>query len=850
MYFSVLDSRGLYTFANPLGTQSVPGSMSAAMNVNCDQVGITTTRRGFDYYSSQQLPVTNGYITNLFVYENTLYASFNGGQFAQDNGSGTWTTYGSGFKMLPPSGGFLHQMLAGGNSYFTTSNGIYKLSGVNSTPPVQAGAPAALDTQVAVSGKISSGFLNAQSQCAYEIVWGYTDESNLEIIGAPSYPAYAANTQAADPSNNANTTVVFTIPPFVQATQSLPWFYQIYRTPNTGSLSVPPGNNFQLVTQGNPAAGDYTNHYVSFSDTVLDSLLGADLYTDSGQPNVGNPYNQPPLAQDMAYFSSMAFYANYSTLQNVLITLDAVGATSGLQISDTVTLKDSTSGTSYTYTGGSSNNPATRTFKIDTSGTPSANIQATANNLVSVVNRDPNNALFIMQYTSSYSGLPGQMQIFAQNLSQAFFSITSSRTSCWTPALPSSGTSYSSANVTVQNGVAISVIAQPESVPPAYTELIGSPNFPISRVIPVRTGIIVVKPEEGIWIGTGTSPTTMTWTSLDTTAFIKGSETMQALNNSGYFFTTQGVMLVNESGCEIMSRNIQGDILALASYNYPNFSSLAFGIGYQSDNAYILFLQQNAGDTYSTLQYRYNWITQAWTTWNLSCTAAVVNTANDRLFIATPEGYILQERKTFTNQDYADETNPINIVSVFPDEGFLVSSVSGINIGDQISQINGGIESAAIVTDIDIDNLYVYTDNTDGFITGTAYDTAAISSTVSFMPTSCGYPAFIKKFSTWNFEFSNISFSECTASFTTDFYPNSESTLLVPQMSNAWGTFQWGAVGWGVTAPILRPISAYSTKNTSLGHWTNATLKLQQAFSGFSLCGYTIFFGFLGERSR
>ena len=166
MYFSVLDSRGLYTFANPLGTQSVPGSMSAAMNVNCDQVGITTTRRGFDYYSSQQLPVTNGYITNLFVYENTLYASFNGGQFAQDNGSGTWTTYGSGFKMLPPSGGFLHQMLAGGNSYFTTSNGIYKLSGVNSTPPVQAGAPAALDTQVAVSGKISSGFLNAQSQCA------------------------------------------------------------------------------------------------------------------------------------------------------------------------------------------------------------------------------------------------------------------------------------------------------------------------------------------------------------------------------------------------------------------------------------------------------------------------------------------------------------------------------------------------------------------------------------------------------------------------------------------------------------------------------------------------------------
>ena len=78
---------------------------------------------------------------------------------------------------------------------------------------------------------------------------------------------------------------------------------------------------------------------------------------------------------------------------------------------------------------------------------------------------------------------------------------------------------------------------------------------------------MVVKPEEGVFMVTGTSPQALTVTTLDTTAFIKGSETMAALNNSGYFFTTQGVMLVNESGCEIMSRNIQGEVLALASSN-------------------------------------------------------------------------------------------------------------------------------------------------------------------------------------------------------------------------------------------------------------------------------------------
>ncbi len=969
MYFSVLDAKGLYTYNNPIGAQSVAGSMQTAMNVNCDEVGITTTRRGFEFYSSQQFTVTSGPITNLFVYENTLYTSYNDGQFAQDNGTGTWTTYGSGFRMRPPSGGFLHQMLAGGNSYFTTSNGIYKLSGVNSNPPIGAGAPPALDTQTIVSSKISSGFLTASSQCAYSVVWGYTDESNLLIIGAPSNAAYAANTQSAGASNNANVTVIISIPPFVEQNSTLPWFYQIYRTPNTGSLTVPPGNNYQLVTQQNPSAGDLTNHYVSFTDTVLDTLLGAALYTDSGQPDVGNPFNQPPLALDMAYFNSMAFYANYSTLQDVFLTLDAVGATQGIQVGDTISIKDSGSGSTYTYTGAAStsgtsvsgsspaltatglsfsvnidgdgaqsitvddggthtgahiaavmqtairalvansafnaasiaavtvvyttvytvtsgsiaqtggpssvvitgagastlklgvanggteaaganaNNPTTRTFAIVTTGTPAVNIQTVAQNIVQVINQDPNNTLFTIQYTSAASALPGQMEIFAQNLSQSFFSVVSSRTTCWTPALPSSGITYASANVTVPNLLQVSEPGKPESCPPSFTEPVGSPNFPITRIIPVRTALIVVKPAEGVFLVTGTSPQSLTVTTLDTTAFIKGSETMAALNNAGYFFTTQGNMLVNESGCEIMSRNIQGDILALASSNYPNFSSLAFGLGYQSDNAYILFLQKEPSDTYSTLQYRYNWITQAWTTWNKACTAAVVNTANDSLYIATPAGFILKERKTFTNADYADETIAITISSIGTNTFHLVSSMS-VSVGDQITQVNGGVTYSCFVTANNTVTNVVTVSAVTGFIVGAANCILSINSTVTFMPTSCGYPAFIKKFTTWNFEFSDILFNKCTASFTTDFFPAPESVSLVPQLYNTWGNFPWGTVPWGVTSPSLRPITTYSTKNTSVGHWTNVTINLQQVGSGFALCGYTIFFNFLGERSR
>jgi hypothetical protein len=973
MFHSVLDAKGLYTYANPLGQQSVPGAMSGAVNVNCDQIGITTTRRGFDFYSASK-PFSSGTVTKMFGYENTLYVASSLGQFARDLGAGSWSVYGAGFTMSPPSGGFLHQMLAGGNSYFTTSNGIYKLSGVNASAPIPAGAPAGLDTTTYVSTVISSGFLNAKSQCAYSIVWGYTDESNLQVVGAPSSAAYALNNQAVGASNNANVTIVASMPPFVVQNSSLPWFYQIYRTPNTGTglvdaSTVPPGNNYQLVAQVNPTAGDYTNRYVSFADTVLDSLLGAALYTADGQPGVGLPYGQPPLANDAAYFNSMAFYSDYSTLQDALLTLDAVGATAGIQVGDTVAITDSASAAVYTYTGATStagtsvsgaapattatalsfsvningdgaqtvvvddagthtgaqvaaklqvairaltansvfnqaaisaatavyttvytvtsgsvsataasssvvitgagaltlklgvanggtettgtnaNNPTTRTFAIYSSGTPAGNIQQTAQNLVQVINQDPNNTLYTIQYISAFSALPGQMQLFAQNLSQAFFSIISSRTTCWTPTVPSSGTTYASASVTVQNMLAISQVSKPESVPAAFTLPVGSPNFPIGRIIPVRTALIVVKPEEGVFEVTGNTPTTLTVTTLDTTAFISGSETMAALNNSGYFFTTQGVMLVNESGCEIMSRNVQGDILALASSNYPSFSSLAFGIGYQSDNAYILFLQKDPTDTYSTLQYRYNWITQAWTTWDIPCTAAVVNTANDSLYIATPDGYILKERKALSSLDYADETIAVTISAVGTSTLTLADSTN-VEVGDEISQVVSGITYTAFVASNNITTGVIGVDSVVGFIVAAASCTKAIDSTISFMPTSCGYPAFIKKFTTWNFEFSNVSFVSCTASFTTDFYPNAESVTLTPHISGLWGQFTWGSNPWGVTQANLQPISSYSTKNTSIGHWTNVTLNLRQAYSGFGLCGYTIFFNVLGERSR
>jgi hypothetical protein len=823
--------------------------MSIANNVVIDQPGIVSTRRGFEYYSTYQFPITNGYITKLYSYENTLYALFNGGKLAYDSGAGAWVPYVN-FTMLPPEDGFIHQMLAGGNSYFTTNNGPQVISGVNTTNPVVAGIPKALDGSATASSPLSSGFLNPQSQCAYQIVWGYTDNSNLEKVGAPSQSIFLSNTNSGA-GNNVNSTLVFTIPPFIVQNSTLPWFYQIYRTPNTGSLTVPPGNNFQLVYQGNPASGDYTNHYVSFTDTVLDSLLTDDLYTDDGQPDAGNPYNPPPLCYDMAFYNNMAFFANFTTIQNVFFTLDSVGSPSGLQVGDTVSFTDSTSATTYTYTGVSgSNNPTLRHFQIVTGGTAASNIQATAQNLVTVLNRDPNNFLFTLQYVSGYAGLPGQMYMEAQNLSQAFFSITSSRITCWTPPLiPTSGTAYSSSAVSLQNTMFISQVGKPESVPPSFTFPVGSVNFPIQRIIALRTALFVIKPEEGIFMVTGTSPTSLSVTPIDTTAFIKGSETLAPLNNSGFFFSTQAGLSVNESGAEIVSRNVERDLLALSAYTYPNFSELAFAVGYQSDRAWILFLQANPSDLWSTLQYRYNWITQTWTTWNKPCTAAIVNPADDRLYIATPTGHILQERKTDTDKDYADESTVVDILSIGT-LSFTLSDSTSVNIDDVIIQTVGGNSVQCQVTGNDELTGVVTVTTVAGFVTGTAVDYASINTNITYMPLTASYPAFLKKFTTWQFLFSDANFAKCSVNFTSDFYPNSETVTLVPKTAGGWGTSPWGSTPWGLSTIPLQTISTYATKNTSVAHWVVVNLNLTQAFTSFSLDGLAVFYTFAGERFK
>ncbi len=825
-----LDFMGLYTMQNLL-SKVPPGACTIANNVNCDRPGIAETRRGFEFYGDQ---LTAASIRG-FIYDDTLLWYLNNGDLVYDSdNAGTWITYAGSF--FPPTNSYLNSTQSSGNFYFTTNNGVYKLDSVTGTP-ILSGVPGALDLQGAVSG--SGNVITNNSQVGYQVLFGYTDANNNLILGAPSEFLFVSNSAGS----TQNVALTITIPNGL----STSYFVQVYRTANTGSLSIPPGNNFQLAIEHQLTSGEISAKSVSITDSVPDSLLGAFIYTADGQP-ANFPNNAPPLCLDICTYQGMTFYANYQTLQMADITLDSVGSPNGLQSGDTISI--TTGSTVYTYTGAGSNNAATRHFKVDTSGTIAQNIDTTARNLVAMINQDPSNTLYYAIYITGENILPGAITLQAQNLQNTIFSVTSSRQTCWTPQIPASGTTYASGNNARPNGMLVSKVNQPEAVPLAYELLLqaGNTNITIYRVIALQDAVYAFT-SGGIFRITGSDPTTLQTLLFDSSAQIKGLATPQVLNNSIYYCSTQGVCSVSSGGNQISSRNIERDLLTIEALS--QFTSVSFGCAYESDRRYLLWTPSQDNNTAAVQSYAYNWITQTWTLWTKAATAAIVNPSIDKLFVADSDGNVFIERKTFTNADFADQSYNVTITAVDTTNNQLtLADSSNVIIGDVIQQTIGPTQNTTQVTGNAILTGVVDVIDATDFQTGAAVDYRSIATQVQFAPIHGGFAEYVKKFDSWQFYFSNADFDALTLRMSTDFYPQAETSTLVPISFGGWGTLPWGTFNWGVSTIPEQLIPTWPTKNTVYAHWVIINLSLTEAFTALALNGVSCTFDITSTRGR
>jgi hypothetical protein len=393
-------------------------------------------------------------------------------------------------------------------------------------------------------------------------------------------------------------------------------------------------------------------------------------------------------------------------------------------------------------------------------------------------------------------------------------------------------------------------VDQPEAVPLAYTTAIqtGQTNIIIYRGVALQDAVYVFT-NAGVFRITGTDPTTLQVLLFDSSAVLVGLQTPQILNNSIYYFSTQAICNVSSGGNQIVSRPVERDLLQLSVLS--NFTSLAYGVTYESDRKYLLFSPVTAADTFAKLEYVYNWITQAFTTWDRPSTAAIVNPATEKLYVTDDLGNVFQERKSFTNDDYSDQQYPINIVSIDTSNNtFTLTSSADLQIGDVIQQTVGSDQFSAQVALNDTGTNVVTVDDVTGFVVGAAISYRSIMTFIRYCPITCGFAQYFKKFLCWQFMFENPNFDSIECGMSTDIFPATETVDLVPISNGGWGTFPWGSLPWGLSGAAEQLIPTWSTKNTVLGHWIIIDLKLTKAFTSMALNGLSAEFDIISTRGH
>lgn len=322
-------------------------------------------------------------------------------------------------------------------------------------------------------------------------------------------------------------------------------------------------------------------------------------------------------------------------------------------------------------------------------------IDLTARSLVRVINKDPDCPVSAT-YLSGVDDLPGKILLKSKTLMDENFHLAISSSSLsaeFSPELPywdgiaSFPTTAASDNNEVPNRVMYSKLNQPEAVPGLNYIDIGSKDKQILRILPLRDNLFVLK-EDGIFIITGSGPGSFSQRLLDNSAICIAPDSAQVLNNLIYCLSTQGVIAISDSGVQIVGRQIEDQVKKVTSFNY-NYKYTSFGLSYESDRAYLLWLPTNKSDTVATQCFRYSTITNAWTRWTVPSTCGIVNyLGDDRVYLGgSGRNYVLQERKNNERQDYADRDflRTLGDVSVI-DNKLILSSAQDVAVGDVITQ--------------------------------------------------------------------------------------------------------------------------------------------------------------------
>lgn len=329
---NLLQAVGLQTFNNNLDLP--PGSLLQAKNINIDRNGVMESRRGFKQWQTvgtdasmyaYQLIAYKGRILAHYPYTTGIPANPISGKLAFDDNAGHFVDFTQDVREVE-TGVRIKSVEMNGNLYFTSSTGIKKISAktandLSTINITDTNAVRALDIELGIDTS-GAGFLPANYQVGYRLVWGINDANGNLILGYPSPLNVISNLG----SQEVSVKVSFYIPNEINTNTN--YFYQIYRT-QPYTIDTPPSDELKLIYEGfnNKIDNWVTDHY-EIVDQYTETLRQANtnLYTNqySGE---GIAYGnlKPPIAKDITTYKNHVFYSNIKTNQQLTNTLLGVG---------------------------------------------------------------------------------------------------------------------------------------------------------------------------------------------------------------------------------------------------------------------------------------------------------------------------------------------------------------------------------------------------------------------------------------------------------------------------------------------------------------------------------------------
>jgi hypothetical protein len=348
-----LKAAGLQTYYQSL-MEIPPGALLKANNSIINREGVIESRRGIKAYNSGDnlLPAQ---AKQMFEYKGRILAHLQNNTLVYDNGLAVFSPF-SGSYIEPVSGYRMRSAESKGNFYFTTTNGVQRISAKTATDLSlsdaiqQSGVPKGIAGVTRVDYS-TSGFLANGQKTGYIIIWTYTDKQGTSMRGAPSATMTAENKSIV--TDSSAVILDFQIPEGITQSNYLSYKFTILRTDNTtlvGTLA----NEYRQIFERVPTLAEVNSstRNIEYLDTISEALRigGEPAYTNTANGSgLLSANERPPAARDVALFNGHMFYANtrtpHATNFNLLTSTGFSSGISNLVISNGTTTNE------YTFQG-------------------------------------------------------------------------------------------------------------------------------------------------------------------------------------------------------------------------------------------------------------------------------------------------------------------------------------------------------------------------------------------------------------------------------------------------------------------------------------------------------------------